>query len=176
MLAGADPGFPVGVGAKPPGGGANIQFCKFPRNTTWNWEILGCRGDATGAPPLRSATVLTLGVGKKGKAIDFTSPRTSSGQASWPYETVPNGKISSPFEGERKPEGENHQALAVKGERHPTCGLELNPGHSGERWTCYHGVTKPQLYRYKSVWAMACMNAGARCLCKIINKIVNKCL
>ena len=80
----------------------------------------------------------------KGKAIDFTSPRTSSGQASWPYETVPYGKILSPSEGGRKPQGENHQALAVKGERHPTCGLELNPGCSSERRTCYHGATKPQ--------------------------------
>ena len=71
------------------------------------------------------------------------SPRTSSGQASWPYETVPNGTISSPSEGGRKPRGENHQALAVKGERHTTCGLELNPGRSGERRTCYHGATKP---------------------------------
>ena len=53
------------------------------------------------------------------KVIDFTSPRTSSGQASWPYETVPIQTILSPSEGGRKPEGENHQALAVKGERHP---------------------------------------------------------
>ena len=65
-----------------------------------------------------------------GKAIDFTSPRTSSGQASQPYETVLIGTISSPSEGGRKPKGENHQALAVKGERHPTCGpvSESNPG------------------------------------------------
>ena len=56
----------------------------------------------------------------KGKAIDFTSPRTSSGQVSWPYETVPIRTILSPSEGGRKPQGENHQALAVKGERHPT--------------------------------------------------------
>ena len=34
------------------------------------------------------------------------SPRTSSGQASSPYETVPNGTISSPSEGGRKPRGE----------------------------------------------------------------------
>ena len=40
----------------------------------------------------------------KGKveAIDFTSLRTSSGQARWPYETVPNGTISRPSEGGRK--------------------------------------------------------------------------
>ena len=48
------------------------------------------------------------------------SRRTSSGQASRPYETVLIGTISSPSEGGRKPQGENHQALAVKGERHPT--------------------------------------------------------
>ena len=80
------------------------------------------------------------------KAIDLTSPKTSSGQASRPYETVPIGTISSPSEGGRKPQGENNQALAVKGERHPTCGLELNPGRSGERRTCYHGATKPLPY------------------------------
>ena len=57
----------------------------------------------------------------EGKAIDFTSPRTSSGQASWPYEMVPIRTISSPSEGGRKPQRENHQALAEKGERHPTC-------------------------------------------------------
>ena len=49
------------------------------------------------------------------------SPRTSSGQASWPYKMVPIGTILSPSEGGRKPQGENHQALAVKSERHPTC-------------------------------------------------------
>ena len=76
----------------------------------------------------------------KGKSIDFTSPRTSSGRASRPYEMVPIGTILSPSEGGRKPQGENHQALAVKGERHPTCGLELNPGRSNERRTCYHGI------------------------------------
>ena len=32
----------------------------------------------------------------------------------------------------------------MKGERHPTCGPELNPGRSGERRTCYHGATKPR--------------------------------
>ena len=89
---------------------------------------------------------LTEGKGK-GKAIDFTSPRTSSGQASRPYETVPIGTISSPSEGGRKPRGENHQALAVKGERHPTCSQESNPDCSGERQTCYHGATKPLGHR-----------------------------
>ena len=53
-----------------------------------------------------------------------TSPRTSFGQDIWPYEMVPSGTISSPSAGERKPQGENHQALAVKGIRHPTCGPE----------------------------------------------------
>ena len=79
----------------------------------------------------------------KGKAIDFTSPRTSYGQTK-PNETVAIGfgTISNPSEGGRKPWGENHQALAVKGERHPTCGpesesnlgssQEWNPGSSQE--------------------------------------------
>ena len=91
----------------------------------------------------------------KGKAADFPSPRTSSGQASWPYEMVPNRTISSPSEGGRKPQGENHQALAVKGERHPTCGLdsESNPGRSGERRMCYHGATKPLL---GNAWSIPC--------------------
>ena len=79
----------------------------------------------------------------KGKAIDFTSPRTSSGQASRPYEMVPVGTISRSSEGGRKPRGKNHQALAVKGERHPTCSQESNPDFSGEKQTCYHGTTKP---------------------------------
>ena len=63
------------------------------------------------------------------------SPRTSSGQATWPYETVPIRTISNTSEGGRKPQGENHQALDVKGERYPTCGLESesNPGCSSER-------------------------------------------
>ena len=77
----------------------------------------------------------------KGKAIDFTSPRTSSGQTR-PYEMVPIRTILSPSEGGRKPQGENHQVLAVKGERHPTCGPKSNPGSSGERRICYHSATK----------------------------------
>ena len=82
--------------------------------------------------------------GGRGKAIDFTSPRSSSGQASQPYEMVPIGTISSPSEGGRKPQGENHHVLAVKGERHLTYSpeSELNPVRSGERQTCYHGATK----------------------------------
>ena len=39
---------------------------------------------------------------------------------SQPYETVPLGTILSPSEDGRKPQGENHKALAVKDERHPT--------------------------------------------------------
>ena len=65
-----------------------------------------------------------------------------SGQASRPYETVPIGTISSPSVGGRKPQGENHQELAVKGERHPTCGPEPNRGRSGERRTCYQGASE----------------------------------
>ena len=114
-----------------------------------------------------SSALLAFAV--KGKAIDFTSPRTSSGQASWPYETVSIRTISSPAQGGRKPQEENHQALVVKGERHPTCGLESvsNPGSSrdsnlgrnSERWACYHGVTKP-------LWSFASLSLanGFHCL------------
>ena len=48
----------------------------------------------------------------------FTSPRTSSGQAGWPNETVPIRTILNPSEGGRKSQGENHQVLAVNGEKH----------------------------------------------------------
>ena len=68
------------------------------------------------------------------------------GQASLPYETVQIRIICSPSEDGRKPKGEKHQALAVKGEKHPTCSTEFlkwNPGHTCERRTCYHGATKP---------------------------------
>ena len=42
------------------------------------------------------------------KPLIFTPPITSSGQASRPYEIVPIGTISSPSEGGRKPQGDNH--------------------------------------------------------------------
>ena len=46
----ADPGFPRGWGANPPGG-ANIRFCQnFPK-TAWNWKNLDGGG---GRRPLRS--------------------------------------------------------------------------------------------------------------------------
>ena len=58
----------------------------------------------------------------KGKAIHFTSPRTSSGQASRPHETVPIRTISNLSGVEGNPKGKSmllyHQVLAVKGERH----------------------------------------------------------
>ena len=38
--------------------------------------------------------------------------------------------ILSLSESGRNPQRENHQALDVKGERHPTCGTELNPDSS----------------------------------------------
>ena len=102
-------------------------------------KLLLRRASHFGEEHLKGKNILKVKV----KPLIFTSPRTSSGQASRPYETVPIGTISSPSEGGRKPQGENHQALAVKGERHPTRGLELNPGHSGERRACYHSATKP---------------------------------
>ena len=67
----------------------------------------------------------------------------------WPGQLAlwdgPNQNNFEPSEGGRKPQGENHQALAVKGERHPICSPEWNIGRSSERWTCYHGATKPLL-------------------------------
>ena len=50
-------------------------------------------------------TVLATQTEGKGKAIDFTSPRTSSDLARQPYETVPIGRISSPSAGGRKLRG-----------------------------------------------------------------------
>ena len=46
-----------------------------------------------------------------------------------PYEIVPISirTILSPPNGGRRPKG-NHQALAVKGERHPMCAMESNHG------------------------------------------------
>ena len=87
------------------------------------------------SPPKVWNTATTCKIPGKGKAIDFTSPRTSSGQAIRPYEMVPIRTILSPSEGGRKSPGENHQALAVNGERHPTCDpeSESNPGCSGGR-------------------------------------------
>ena len=67
-----------------------------------------------------------------------------------PYETVPVRirRISSPSNGGRKCLREKHQALAVKGKRHPNYGMKSNPGCSRqdlntgcscERLTSYHG-------------------------------------
>ena len=72
------------------------------------------------------------------------SPRTSSGQASWPYEIVPIRTILSPYESGRKSLGENYQALTVMGERYPTWSLESDSNQASERRMCNHGATKPQ--------------------------------
>ena len=52
-LAGADPGFPVGGGADPPGGGApTYDFVKISQNMHEIEKILDHRGGrAPGAPP-----------------------------------------------------------------------------------------------------------------------------
>ena len=52
--------------------------------------------------------------------------------------------IWNPSEGGRKPWKENHQVLAVKGERHRQVS---NPGQSGETRKHDHCATKPQLTR-----------------------------
>ena len=121
------------------------------------------RTQAAQCGPLHTRRIVPADCGYlniNGKAIDFTSPRTSSVQDSWSYEMVPSGTILGPSECGRKPQGENHQVLAMKCERHPTCSPELNPGISrssshdsnsgcsGERGTCYHGATKP-LFKIK---------------------------
>ena len=53
LWAAADPGFPVGGGANPPGGGANIRFFpKFPKKLHEIEKILGRRGACTEGAPL----------------------------------------------------------------------------------------------------------------------------
>ena len=48
---GADPGFPIGGGANPPGGGApTYDFAKFCEKLHEIEKILGCRGPLN--PPL----------------------------------------------------------------------------------------------------------------------------
>ena len=46
---------------------------------------------------------------------------------------------------EENPKGKTTRHWWWKGERHPTCGPELNPGHSGERQMCYHGATRSRV-------------------------------
>ena len=55
LVAGADPGFPVGGGADPPGG-ANIRFCQIFLKTARNQENFGPWGAHDGDVPLGSAT------------------------------------------------------------------------------------------------------------------------
>ena len=75
----------------------------------------------------------------------------------WSYETVPIRirTILSPSNGGRKCHREKHQALAVKGERHPNYGMKSNPGCSrqdlntgcsGERLTSYHGKKEQAVF------------------------------
>ena len=49
--AGADPGFPVGGGADPLGGGATYDFVKFSQKLHEIEKILGRGGGAPPAPP-----------------------------------------------------------------------------------------------------------------------------
>ena len=69
----------------------------------------------------------------------------------WAINVLLHFKKFNPFKDKKivKPWGENHQALAVNGEKHPTCNpeSESNPGRSSERRTCYHGATKPLAHR-----------------------------
>ena len=57
VSTGADPGFPLGGGANPPGGGANLCFCqKFPKNHMKLRKFWVMGGVRAGGAPLRSAT------------------------------------------------------------------------------------------------------------------------
>ena len=57
IFPGADPGFPIGGGANPPGGGANLRFCqKFPKKLHEIEKILGRRGE--GAPLISLVNVI----------------------------------------------------------------------------------------------------------------------
>ena len=71
-------------------------------------------------------------------------------------------KNFKPFWGWKKTRGENHKALAVKGERHPTCSLESNQGHSGERRACYHGATKPHNRQWSVLGLVAMSPLGLK--------------
>ena len=54
--SGADPGFPVGGGANPPGGGANIWFCQIFWKNCMKLRKFWAVGGAHRAPPPKSAT------------------------------------------------------------------------------------------------------------------------
>ena len=56
MLPGADPGFPVGGGANPPGGAPTYDFAKFCEKLHEIEKILGRGGARAGCAPPKSAT------------------------------------------------------------------------------------------------------------------------
>ena len=56
--AGADPGFPVGGGADPPGGAPTYDFAKFREKLHEIEKILGCRRGACRACPPKSTTAM----------------------------------------------------------------------------------------------------------------------
>ena len=59
-FAGADPGFPVGGGANPPGGAPTYDFAKFRKKLHEIEKILSRKGGAhAGRAPLKSATALS---------------------------------------------------------------------------------------------------------------------
>ena len=55
-IPGADPGFPVGVGANPPGGAPTYDFAKFCEKLHEIEKILGRVGGARWVGPPKSAT------------------------------------------------------------------------------------------------------------------------
>ena len=54
---GADPGFPIGGGANPPGGCQHIILQNFAKKLHETEKILGCRGHAPGVPPKSTTAV-----------------------------------------------------------------------------------------------------------------------
>ena len=63
-------------------------------------------------------------------------------------------EIFSPSKGGRKPQGENHQALAVKGERHGNGIVAMNR-LCGIKWGCSHGDPWQQQWQWCHHW-MGC--------------------
>ena len=58
-LTGADPGFPLGGGANPPGGAPTYDFVKLSEKLHEIEKILGRRGRAPGASSPKSANTLS---------------------------------------------------------------------------------------------------------------------
>ena len=74
----------------------------------------------------------------------------------------PSGTNLNPSERGRKSRGENHQALAVKGERYPTCSLEPNIGVSHSSKTQTVAVTYPEIVPFERINSLQCYELTRR--------------